>query len=303
MKISKILIFGGGGFIGRNLAGTLADRGDLVYSFDKAIPEKRDRRIEYIAGDFFDDDHLDDALEGKDAVIHAVSTVNPGNSNKRYMQGYGRDFVQSVKLCENVLCNRQRMLFLSSGGTVYGNQEAQPITEECFPLPINHYGNVKLCIENVIRTFNTQLHTKMRIARISNPYGPGQDYTKGVGFVDAALKRAMEGEPIEIWGDGENIRDYVYIEDVCAMLVSLLEYKGDEEVFNISSGEGMSQKMVLEAIRELGLTTEIRYLDKRSVDLPRTVLDNRKIRGIYDGRIRSFKEGLEEYYRYLQKGI
>lgn len=277
MKKSKILIFGGGGFIGRNLASTLADRGALVYSFDKAIPEKRDRRIEYIAGDFFDDDHLDDALEGKDAVIHAVSTVNPGNSNKRYMQGYGRDFVQSVKLCEKVLCNRQRMLFLSSGGTVYGNQEVQPITEECFPLPINHYGNVKLCIENVIRTFNTQLHTKMRIARISNPYGPGQDYTKGVGFVDAALKRAMEGEPIEIWGD--------------------------EEVFNISSGEGMSQKMVLEAIRELGLTTEIRYLDKRSVDLPRTVLDNRKIRGIYDGRIRSFKEGLEEYYRYLQKGI
>lgn len=162
MKKSKILIFGGGGFIGRNLASTLADRGALVYSFDKAIPEKRDRRIEYIAGDFFDDDHLDDALEGKDAVIHAVSTVNPGNSNKRYMQGYGRDFVQSVKLCEKVLCNRQRMLFLSSGGTVYGNQEVQPITEECFPLPINHYGNVKLCIENVIRTFNTQLHTKMR---------------------------------------------------------------------------------------------------------------------------------------------
>ncbi len=77
MKKSKILIFGGGGFIGRNLASTLADRGALVYSFDKAIPEKRDRRIEYIAGDFFDDDHLDDALEGKDAVIHAVSTVNP----------------------------------------------------------------------------------------------------------------------------------------------------------------------------------------------------------------------------------
>ena len=299
MKDSKILIIGGSGFIGRNLSAALTDKGALVYSFDKVMPEEKDDRVQYIIGDFFDDDNLDDVLEDKDVVIHAVSTINPGNSNKRYMQGYSRDFVQSVKLCARIIRNQQRMLFLSSGGTVYGNQEIQPITEECSPLPINHYGNVKLCIENAIRTFNTQLHTKMRIARISNPYGPGQDYTQGVGFVEAALKRAMNHEPVEIWGDGENIRDYVYIEDVCAMLCCLLEYEGEEEVFNISSGEGVSQKMVLEALKSVGLNAEVKYLDRRSVDLPKTILDNRKIKSIYDGKIRSFQEGFRAYYHYL----
>ena len=81
---------------------------------------------------------------------------------------------------------------------MYGVQEVQPIKVPC-PVPINHYGSLKLCIENVIRTFNTQLHTKMRIARISNPYAPGQDYHKGVGFVDAAIKKSLEGETLEIW--------------------------------------------------------------------------------------------------------
>lgn len=82
-----------------------------------------------------------------------------------------------------------RVIFLSSGGTVYGIQDEQPIVENAIASPINHYGAVKLCIETVIKTFNKQLHTKMIIARISNPYGPGQDYNKGVGFIDAALKK------------------------------------------------------------------------------------------------------------------
>lgn len=71
--------------------------------------------------------------------------------------------------------------------------------EDALPRPINHYGNVKLCIENTIRTFNYQAHTKILIARISNPYGPGQDFNKGVGFIDAAIKKTIRGEKIEIW--------------------------------------------------------------------------------------------------------
>ena len=98
------------------------------------------------------------------------------------MEGYKRDFIQTINLCGMLIRQKTNMIFLSSGGTVYGVQEVQPIKETALPVPINHYGSLKLCIENVIRTFNTQLHTKMRIARISNPYGPGQDYHKGVGL-------------------------------------------------------------------------------------------------------------------------
>ena len=233
MKDKKVLIIGGNGFIGRNLAKILVKRNDLeVFSFDLALPREEVAGVEYMEGDFFDDLVLENAVKGMDLVIHSLSTVNPGNSNEKYMQGYGRDFLQTIKLCKMIIDQKSNMIFLSSGGTVYGVQEDQPIKETALPVPINHYGSVKLCIENVIRTFNTQRHTKMRIARISNPFGPGQDYHKGVGFVDAAIKKSICKETLEIWGDGENIRDYIYIEDVCKMLEALVDYDGKEEVIN-----------------------------------------------------------------------
>ncbi len=297
----KILIIGGNGFIGKNLAKRLVKRSDLdIHSFDLTIPEEKTEGVHYIEGDFFDNYVLEETIEDMDLVIHSLSTVNPGNSNKKYMEGYSRDFLQTVNLCGMLIKQKINMIFLSSGGTVYGVQEKQPIKETALPVPINHYGSVKLCIENVIRTFNTQLHTKMRIARISNPYGPGQDYHKGVGFVDAAVKRTLRGECLEIWGDGENIRDYIYIDDVCGMLEALIDYEGDEEVFNLSSNDGISQNRVVEILKQLNSKLDVAYKEARSVDVRKIVLDNSKIRSIYPKKLRSFKEGITCYYEYLK---
>lgn len=301
MKRNRIMIIGGNGFIGTNIAKWLAHRKDLdLYSFDLSFPRTPVTGVSYMTGDFFDDHVLKNSIQGMDLVIHSLSTVNPGNSNDKYMQGYGRDFLQTIKLCGMIIEQRCNMIFLSSGGTVYGIQDELPIKETALPCPINHYGNVKLCIENVIRTFNAQRHTKMRIARISNPFGPGQDYHKGVGFVDAAVKNALSGETLEIWGDGENTRDYIYIEDVCKMLEALVDYDGREEVFNLSSNEGISQNMVVDILKKLNCNLNVVYKEARSVDLQRVVLDNSKIKSIYTGGIRSFETGLKQYYAYLK---
>ncbi|MEG1313890.1 MAG: NAD-dependent epimerase/dehydratase family protein, partial [Bacilli bacterium] len=207
MTNKKVLVIGGNGFIGRNLVKFLASQPEItIYSFDLGKPLQQIEGVKYIEGDFFDDYLIKNAIKGIDVVIHSLSTINPGNSNSKYMQGYSRDFLQTVKLCGLLVEQKSNMIFLSSGGTVYGEQIKQPINETISPKPINHYGGVKLCIENVIQIFNTQLHSKMRIARISNPYGPGQDYNKGVGFIDATIKKALAQEVLEIWGDGENIR-------------------------------------------------------------------------------------------------
>ena len=141
----------------------------------------------------------------------------------------------------------------------------------------------------------------IRIARISNPFGPGQDYTKGVGFVDAALKRALENKTVEIWGDGENIRDYIYIEDVCGCLYQLAGYKGSEIVFNISSGKGVSQNQVIQYIRALGIDVNVEYKETRSVDVRKMILDNRKIRSICGNNLTPFEDGLKLYYAYLKE--
>jgi len=297
--MKKILIIGGNGFIGTNLARCFVNHGEDVYSFDIQKPSQRIKNVHYIVGDFFDDESLENAIEGMEVIIHSLSTVNPGNSNKRFMQGYSRDFVQSIRLFDRCIKKNIKVIFLSSGGTVYGIQENQPIKEEAIAAPINHYGSVKLCIESVIKTFNTQLHTKMLIARVANPFGPGQDFNKGVGFIDAALKKSIHHETIEIWGDGEVIRDYIYIDDVCEMIYSLIDYTGDEEVFNISSNEGISLNVIIEEIKKLGLDPDVIYKESRSVDVPKVVLDNSKIKSVHQMKIKTFREGIEEYYKYL----
>ena len=295
----RYLVLGGNGFIGKNLCNYIAELGYDVTSFDRDEGNADNHKIKFAKGNFFEDEFLKALVQDYDVIFHAISTINPGNSNDRYMNGYGNDLVQTIKLCSWIKDTNKCLVFLSSGGTVYGNQEIQPIVEQTLPLPINHYGNVKLCIENALRIFHIQNTMNIRIARIANPFGPGQDYTKGVGFVDAVLKRAMEKKVVEIWGDGENIRDYIYIKDVCYYLLQLAEYEGTEMIFNISSGRGISQNQVIEAIRKLGIDVWVEYKETRSVDVRRLILDNNKIKCECGGSVTTFEQGLQLYYEYL----
>ncbi len=303
MQKIKALIIGGNGFIGSNLGNYLASQGWDVYSFDMVEPKTANPDINYIQGDFFDDNVLERIIQGMDVIYHSLSTINPGNSNTKYMMGYSRDFIQTVKLCSKLLNTNTKLIFLSSGGTVYGKQDEQPIKESATAMPINHYGNVKLCIENTIRIFDIQAHSKMLIARISNPYGPGQDFTKGVGFIDAVIKKTLNHEPVEIWGDGEVVRDYIYIDDVCKMLYALAEYEGKEVIFNISSGKGVSQNEIMQIVSRIDTKVDCKYKEARSVDVPRIILDNSKMKELYKDDILNIDDGIAKYYRYIKDCI
>lgn len=296
--MTNCLIIGGNGFIGSNLAKALADEGYRVTSFDIAQPPRPDSRVDYVMGDFFDDNVLSNVIKDKDVIYHALSTINPGNSNQKYMMGYGRDFIQTVKLFDMLKDTDTKLIFLSSGGTVYGNQETQPIKEDATANPINHYGNVKLCIENTLRIFDIQAKSKMIIARISNPYGPGQDYSKGVGFIDAVIRKTLAGQTVEVWGDGKIIRDYIYIGDVCKMLVTLADYDGEERVFNLSSGTGASQNEIIDIVKKIDGNVRFEYKPARSVDVRKIILDNSKIRSLYKDDLVGLEDGIRSVYDY-----
>lgn len=298
--MKKVLVIGGSGFLGNNICQYLVKQNYEVYCFDLVQPAKLEN-MHFIKGDFFNEQDLEDAIIDKDCVIHAVSTMNPGNSNVAYMQGYKRDFLQTIRLCDMLLDKKIKLIFLSSGGTVYGNHLKQPIDETVLPHPINHYGNIKLSIENAMRAFNYQMNTNFIIARVSNPYGHGQDFHKGVGFVDAVIKNAIKGIPIEIWGDGENVRDYVYVDDVCEMLGCLIEYSGEEDTFNISSGTGTSQNEVIEIIKKMGFSPEVVYKEKRSVDVRKIILNNTRIHNIWQKKPIDLETGMRIYYKYLKE--
>lgn len=301
--MDEILVLGGSGFIGKNLCNYLAERGYKVICYDRNEFITNSKNIRFVVGDFFDDNMLYSAVKKVKYVIHAISSINPGNSNELFMRGYEKDFIQTLKLCNWLVGKDIRMIFISSGGTVYGEHAIQPLSEIILPRPINHYGNIKLSIENAMRAFNYQMKTSFLIARVSNPYGRGNDIKKGVGFIDTVIKKALSGEKIEIWGDGENIRDYIYIDDVCKMIESLIRYNGDLETFNISTGIGTTQNQVLEIVRKQGINVLAEYKSARTVDVRTSILANGVIRKISGIKPISVRDGIEVYCRYLLEDV
>lgn len=299
-KNGSIMILGGSGFIGQNLTRYFHANGYEVSVFDIKAPDNPIEGVRYLEGDYFDDGNLERITDGQDTIIHSLSTINPGNSNACYMRGYSKDFIQTMKLFDRLVQTQGKLLFLSSAGTIYGRYvEDRPFVESDRLRPINHYGSIKLCIETAMRAFNVQQNTHLMACRISNPYGPGQDYRKGVGFIDAVVKAVMNDTTLEVWGDGSIIRDYIYIEDLCRMLEGLVHYDGDLQTFNISTGIGTSQNEIIELFRRLGFNVKVNYVEARTVDAKCNIVSNDKIVGVTGVQCRSLEEGVKAYLRYL----
>lgn len=297
---NRYLVIGGNGFIGRNLCEYLLHQGETVSSFDLLIPDKLISGVKYISGNFFDDKTLADIVESNDIIFHCISTINPANSITDYLRGYETDFIQTIKLFDLIKGSNKKVIFLSSGGTVYGDVETMPITEDTPTNPKNYYGSIKLAIENFIRTYNKVNQTNHLIARISNPYGPGQDSNKGVGFIDAVIRNSMGNHDIEVWGEGDIVRDYIYIRDVCKMLYSLAYYNGSNQVFNLSSNCGETQNEIIELVKKYIPEMKVVYKPSRAIDAKKIVLCNDKIKQIMKEKLTSIDEGIRLYMDYLK---
>lgn len=293
-----VLVLGGTGFIGKNICHALAKKGYQVTSFDR-VETEFDYPIESVAGDFFDDENLFAWVDKADCIVHAISTVSTNNCKDQYLRGYQQDMLQSIKLFDYASKNGKKVIFLSSGGTVYGNPKTIPTPENEPTRPISHYGAIKLCLETVAQVFNRERGNHIYSMRIANPYGPGQDFTKGIGFIDAVIRKALTGETLSIWGDGNIVRDYVYITDVADVACFLVEYNGEHTAINVGSGVGTSQNQIIEYAKALGLSVNVEYVAARSVDVSVNTLDIRLLQSVYGKELTRLQDGMKKYYEYL----
>jgi UDP-glucose 4-epimerase len=272
------LILGGSGFIGRHVAMGLVRRGALVTIADIAPPPS-DLPADYQP---VTPGRVDwDALVGDHAVIHhyAWSTI-PQTANDAPLADLDDNLRATVKLLE-ALRRRGggRLVFSSSGGTVYGPLKRVPATEDHPLAPITAYGVSKAAVELYLGFYRAHHGLDCRVARISNPFGAGQNAkAKQQGAASAFLFKALEGEEISIWGDGSVVRDYIHAADLTRGLIALaetpLEGQGDLPVINLGSGVGISLNQIIETLRgPLGLVPRVRYLPGRPFDVPASVLD------------------------------
>ena len=303
----RIVLFGGGGFIGTNLAVRFLAQGHSVRVFEhpKAvcrIPEGLPGKLEWVAGNFTEPEAVKGALEGADAVFHLVSTTLPGTSNEDMTRDVGENLVGSIRLMEAALEKKAgRIVFLSSGGTVYGKPVRVPLDEGHPTDPICSYGITKLAIEKYLALLGLLKGLDYVTLRLANPYGPHQNPAAAQGAATVFLNRAMRGEPIEIWGDGEVVRDYIYIEDAVAAMEAALHYRGEERVFNVGSGRGTSLNELVEHIRRIvGRPVEVRHTPSRKIDVPSNVLDIGRAERLLDWTPRvAMETGLARTMEYL----
>lgn len=271
------LILGGNGFMGSNLVDCLLGNGHAVRIYDRgpnkfrALPEG----AEYVEGELGNHGLIREALEDVEVVYHFVSTTLPKTSNDDPIYDVRSNLVDTIQLLETCVergvC---KVVFASSGGTVYGVPETVPINEDHPTEPISSYGIVKLAIEKYLHLFHHLHGLDYTVLRISNPYGPCQNPEGQQGAVSVFLNRIYTGSPVTIWGDGSVVRDYLYVSDVVDALLLAAGEETTRKVFNIGSGRGVSLNELLHLMAEVvGEQPEVRYQPGRPLDVPASVLD------------------------------
>lgn len=264
---TRVLVLGGSGFIGRNLCYSLRQKAASVKVFCRS-PFRMDG-VEWISGDFLDGSAIRLAVANTDAVVHLVGTTTPASSNLRVAADAEENILGTVRLLE-ACCEAkvQKLVFASSGGTVYGECEDSPIPESHATNPICAYGISKLAVEKYVALYSLLYDLKGVVLRIANPYGPHQTGERKQGFIGAAIGRVMSGREVEVWGDGSIVRDYVYIRDVVRALELAIGYSGTTQILNIGSGKGVALNEILATIGEVaGRMPIVRYMPARAVDV------------------------------------
>lgn len=272
---------GGSGFIGTHTVLALARAGHSVRSFSRSgihllpIPDALRSAIEIVRGDFGNVLDVGRALDGCDTCVHLVSESVPHSSNLDPIGDITRNLLPSVRLAQAAIeRGLRRIVFVSSGGTVYGRPRQIPIDETHPTDPLCAYGITKLAAEKYLGLF-AELHGLDSIVlRLANPFGEGQRIAASQGAVAVFMAKAIRRQPIDIWGDGSVVRDYVYVGDAVNAILRALDYRGSTRLFNVGAGQGHSLNQLLDGIeRTLGLETERRHLPGRSFDVPASVLD------------------------------
>jgi UDP-glucose 4-epimerase len=171
------------------------------------------------------------------------------------------------------------LIFFSSGGTVYGNPAIFPVTEDSPIAPLSHHGASKAAQEILCRTLSTQGHA-VTVLRPSNAYGPGQNLQQGFGLIRTMLEHARAGTTLEIWGDGENVRDYIYIDDVVQATLQLIWRPQDCGTYNLGCGVGYSINQVKDMVEKVcGARLNTVYRPSRGMDVRGVALDNSRLFG------------------------
>lgn len=278
----NILLLGAAGFLGTNLTMQLAkEKDNTITLVDKSISyfgtisEMKFSNVVIKESLFTADTDFTALTAGQDVIYHLISTTVPTTSNQQIPHELAANVVVTSVLLEACVRNNvKKVIFISSGGTVYGKEATCPLTEDSSTYPISSYGLQKVTIEKLLHLYRYISDLDYRIVRLSNPYGPYQRPNGILGAVTTFTYKALMNEEITVYGDGSVVRDFIYIDDVVKAIINIANGENKYRTFNLGCGYGTSIKEVLDTIQQaLGVSINVQYKPGRKVDVPINYLD------------------------------
>lgn len=305
----KILFIGGAGFIGANLVKRFCENGSfevtVIEPETASIMRLDGLQVEIVRVSLANVEAVEQIIANKriDTVVHLVSTLIPGSGYEDFKQELTDMVFPSIRIMEYCARFDIKFVYFSSGGTVYGNRTTmQPFVETDDMAPISYYGWSKQMMENSILFKNRTERLRYLIVRPSNPYGHGQNLYGRQGLVAVAIGKILNGQPVEVWGDGSAIRDYIYIDDLAEVFFQLIDNNISNETVNIGSGRGYSVNDVLAFLKIISkVDFKIKYENARPMDVSNMVLDTEKMHKFTNVELTPMLEGVSMFYEESKK--
>lgn len=304
----KIAILGAAGFIGTNLSlQLLKDENNKLTLIDekkeffpKIILDSPASIVETQLNHETDYEAL---LTGQEMVFHLLSTTVPTSANQQIGQELTINVVGTANILEAcVKTGVKKVVFISSGGTVYGKDVVCPITEDAVTNPITSYGIQKITIEKLLYLYHYMHGLDYRIARFANPYGPYQRPNGVLGAVTTFVYKTLKHENIEIYGDGSVVRDFIYIDDAICALLNICKDNAKHKIYNVGSGTGVSIRGIVDTIEQAcGHKLKVNYTGARAVDVPENYLDITRYEEEFGTLCKvSLKEGIKKTAEFMR---
>jgi UDP-glucose 4-epimerase len=276
--VTTALVVGGNGFLGSHLVDRLAADGHEVSVFDRfSTPRPRydAEGVRAIPGDLSDATALGAAVRGMSEVYHFVSPTTPATAATDPVADIREGLPRSIALLQAAVdAGVERVVFASSGGTVYGDQPIEAFSELDPPAPVSPYAVGKLAVEGYLRYYRRTFGLDTVALRIANPYGPRQEGARGQGIIAIALHNIAAGRPVTVFGDGSMVRDYVHVDDVVATIAAMTGVPHEHEVYNVGSGRGVALSELLATVeRATGMPLLLEHAPTPPSFVDRSVLD------------------------------
>ncbi len=303
----KILITGGAGFIGSNIADALIKKGHRVIVFDNLSSGKLcniNKKAKFYKADIFNKNDVTKIFkkEKPEIVIHNAAQIDVRKSVADPYYDAEINILGSISILNACVENKvKKIIFASSGGTIYGECSNRAPDEKTEGKPTSPYGIAKFAVENYIKFYNDIYGLKYTILRYANVYGQRQDPKGEAGVVAIFALRMLKNEDIIVYGNGKQMRDYVHVSDVVNANIKSLT-RGNEQIINIATSKTVSVNELVKIMSKASrYTKKAKNMPKRDGELFKSFLNIKKAEKVLKWRPKvNIEEGVEQTLEYFK---